>query len=213
MSGFETSNGPNNEPAEAPRASDPVGAAARDAARLEEPHEREGQLPPARRARDPCGGGEDEAANPLGPARREPQRHHPAERVPEDVRLLDPFGVEQPAEHVGEARKARRRQRRRAAVARQVGDQEPPPGQERGELLEVPRRPAEAVHEQERRPFPGREEPDTGSTPFVVLLFEAREKYRRIRHVDRLFCEDCELAGDKAGCPLIPCLCPKELKS
>jgi len=67
------------------------------------------------------------------------------------------------------------------------------------------------VHEQERRPFPGREEPDTGSTPFVVLLFEAREKYRRIRHVDRLFCEHCELAGDKAGNPLIPCLRAEEL--
>jgi hypothetical protein len=47
----------------------------------------------------------------------------------------------------------------------------------------------------------------------VVPFLEARQKNRCIRHVDRLFFAHCEFAGDKAGHPLSPRLCPKELKS
>ncbi len=95
----------------------------------------------------------------------------------------------------------------------QIGDQEPASRQELRELVEVPRRSPEAVHEQEGRSGPGAEDPNPRPTPLVVPFLEAREKNRRIRHVDRLFFSYCEFAGNKAGHPLSPRLCPKELKA
>ena len=61
------------------------------------------------------------------------------------------------------------------------------PWQERRQLGEVPRRTAEAVHEEQRRPFPAREEADPGAAVLVDPFREAREKIVRIRHADRLW--------------------------
>jgi len=59
--------------------------------------------------------------------------------------------------------------------------------------------PAEAVDEQQRRPLAALKGADLGPAPLVEPLFEAREENRRIRHVDRLFSDDYECDGDKAG--------------
>ena len=87
----------------------------------------------------------------------------------------------------------------RRAVAREIRDDQPPPGKERGQFGEVPRGAAEAVDEQQGRPLPALKGADLGPTPLVEPLFEAREENRRIRHVDRLFSDDYECEGDKAG--------------
>ena len=92
-----------DEPAQPPRAGDPLGAAAGDPARLHDPGERDHHLGPAGRARDPGRRGEDDAADELGAAFREPQRDDAAERVAEDVHR---------------ARRARRRARPQSPRAR-----------------------------------------------------------------------------------------------
>jgi hypothetical protein len=69
-------------------------------------------------------------------------------------------------------------------VAGKIGDDQPPPGQERRQLGEVPGGATEAVDEQQGRPLPTLEGAKHGPTPLVEPLFEAREKNRRIRHVD-----------------------------
>ena len=74
-----------HEPPQPPRPGDPPGPAGGDPARLHDPGERDHHLGPAGRARDPGGRGEHDAADELGPAFREPQRDHAAERVPEHV--------------------------------------------------------------------------------------------------------------------------------
>ena len=57
-----------DEPPPPQRAGDPLGAAAGDPARLDDPGERDHHLGPAGRARDPGGRSEHDAADELGPA-------------------------------------------------------------------------------------------------------------------------------------------------
>ena len=123
-----------------------------DPGRLDDARHGEDGLADRRRARDPGGRREHEPAHELRPPLGEPERHHAAERMADDVDRADPLLVAQGREDVGEPGQGRgRRQRRRAAVARQVGDQQPPAREERRQLREVPGRAAEAVDEQQRR--------------------------------------------------------------
>jgi hypothetical protein len=68
------------------------------------------------------------------------------------------------------------------------------------------------MDEQQGWPLPSFERPDDGSTPLVEPLFEALQKNRRIRHVDRLFSVDYECDGDKDGRVKNPVLHRKELE-
>jgi hypothetical protein len=97
-------------------------------------------------------------------------------------------------------------------VAGEIRNDQPPPRQERRQFGEVPGGSAEAVDEQQGWPVPALEGSDQGPTPLIEPLFEAREKNRRIRHVDRLFSDDYELDGDKAGRVIDPVLDRKELE-
>jgi hypothetical protein len=98
-------------------------------------------------------------------------------------------------------------------VAGEIRDDQTPALEERRELGEVPGGPAEAVDEQQGRACPALERPDPGPAALVEPLFEARQKNRRIRHVDRLFSDDYELDGDKAGRLMSLALHPEELES
>ena len=129
---------------------------------------------------------------PLGEA----QRDDAAERVAEDVDRL----VEQRDERVGEAAQARgggERRRSRRGPGRSGTISRLPA--RCGAVGEVPGGPAEAVHKEERRPFPADEVADPGAAPVVAALLEAGQEVGRIRHVDGLWFGDCELDGDKAG--------------
>ena len=97
-------------------------------------------------------------------------------------------------------------------MAGEIRDDQPPPGQERRQLGEVPGGAAEAVDEQQGRPFPALEGADQGPAPLVEPFLEARQKNRRIRHVDRLFSDDYELDGDKDRRVKNPVLYREELE-
>ena len=84
-------------------------------------------------------------------------------------------------------------------MPRQVRDDQAASGQVRQQLCEVPGRAAVAVDEEQRRPVTADERPDPGATMLVDPLFEAGEKIRRIRHLDRLWFDHCEFDSDKAG--------------
>ncbi len=119
---------------------------------------------------------------PLG----KPQCDDAAERVPEHVRRT----VEERDEGVGvAAERGRRGQGRRASVPRKIRHDQAPPLEQRRQLGEVPRRPAEAVHQEERRALAAGEEADPGAAELVDPFREAREKICRIRHADRLWFE------------------------
>ena len=83
-------------------------------------------------------------------------------------------------------------------MAGEIRDDQPPAGQERRQLGEVPGGSAKAVDEQQRRPLPALERANHGPSPLVEPFFESCQKNRRIRHVDRLFSGDYECDGDKA---------------
>jgi len=139
---------------------------------------------------------------PLGQS----ERDNAPERVPEHVGGL----VEQAGEDVGEPGEGRGGKRRGAAVARQVGDDEPPPGEEGRERLEVPGGPAVAVDQEERRALPAAlEDADPRPAALVEAAIEPVEQVRRIRHPDLLFYVNYEFDRHKAGRVKIPVLLPQ----
>jgi hypothetical protein len=69
-------------------------------------------------------------------------------------------------------------------MAGKIGDQQPPAGQERRQLAEVPGRTAVPVDQQQRRPVPTLEQPQTRPAMLDPALVEARQQAARIRHVD-----------------------------
>ena len=110
---------PEDDAPQQARACDAVDAPAGDPPRLDEAEEGDRQLGAAGRAGDPGGGGDHEPPHERRMALGEPQGDHTAERVAEHVDRA----VEERHEGVGEPAERRRRgQRRRAAVARQVRD-------------------------------------------------------------------------------------------
>jgi hypothetical protein len=116
----------------------------------------------------------------------EPKRDDAPERMPEHVRRA----LEERDEGVRvAAERGRRRQGRRGSVPRQVGHDQTPSLEQRRQLGEVPRRTAEAVHEEQGRSFPAREAADPGAPVPVDTFCEARQKIVRIRHADRLWFE------------------------
>jgi hypothetical protein len=74
-------------------------------------------------------------------------------------------------------------------VPRQVGDDQTPSLEQRGQLGEVPGRAAEAVHQEQGWSFPAGEAADPGAPVPVEPFCEARQKIIRIRHADRLWFE------------------------
>ncbi len=84
-------------------------------------------------------------------------------------------------------------------MPRQIRDDQAPALEVRLQLREVPGRPTEAVHEEQRRAFAAHEGPDTGAAMLVDPLGEPGQKIFRIRHVDRLLLDHYELDGDQAG--------------
>ena len=72
-------------------------------------------------------------------------------------------------------------------MPREIGDDQTPPRQVRLQLGEVPRGPAEAVHQEQRWAFAAHEGPDPSAAMLVDPLRKARQKIVRIRHVDRLW--------------------------
>ena len=98
-------------------------------------------------------------------------------------------------------------------MARKIRDDEPPTGQQGRQLREVPGGSAEAVDQQEGWPLAALEGADPGPAPLVEPFLEARQKNRRIRHVNRLFSDDYELDGDKAGRLMSLVLHPEELET
>ena len=168
------------------RGRDPVDPPAGDPARLDEPQEGDRELGAARRAGDPGGRREHDSPHerrvPLG----KPKRDDAAERVPEHVRRT----LEKRGEGVRvAAERGRRRQGRRASVPREIRHDQAPPLEQRRQFGEVPRRTAEAVHQEQGRPLPAGEEADPGAAELVDPFREAREKICRIRHADRLWFE------------------------
>jgi hypothetical protein len=140
---------------------------------------------------------------------REAKSDDPAHRVAEHVHRL----VEERGKHVCEPGQRRRRQRRGRTVAWEIRDDQPPPREQPRQLGEVPGGSTEAVDEQQGRPLTALERPDPGAAALVEPLLEARQKNRRIRHVDRLFSDDYELDGDKAGRLMSPVLHREELET
>ena len=67
-----------------------------------------------------------------------------------------------------------------------IGNQQAPAWQERSKLGEVPRRPAEAVDEQQRRPLTAHEDPQPYAPELVAALGKAGQEVDGIRHADRL---------------------------
>ena len=80
---------------------------------------------------------------------------------------------EQRRDRVREAGERRRRQRLRAAVTGQVGDEQPPPGEQGRHLRVVPGGAAEAVQEQKRPPLAAPEDPEPDAPRVVEAHVEA----------------------------------------
>ena len=74
-------------------------------------------------------------------------------------------------------------------MAGQVGHDQAPALEVRPQFGEVPRRAAEAVHEEKRRAVSAHEGADPGAAGLVDPFLEARQKIVRIRHADRLWFE------------------------
>ena len=69
-------------------------------------------------------------------------------------------------------------------MAGKIGDQQPPAGQERRQFAEVPGRTAVPVDQQQRRPVPTLEQPQTRPAMLDPALVETVQQAARIRHVD-----------------------------
>ncbi len=156
-------------------------------------HRRDGRQPDLRtpgRRDDPGGRDEDERGDRLGPLDGEPERDGTAHGVPDEGRrrhvlvLGDGPDVEREA---GQALELG--QWLGPAVAGQVGNQHTAtPGKERGEVGEVPRRPTQAVHEDERRPRPA--DPVARPEPCDLLDLPLEPPKERCRgHPGNVSCE------------------------
>ena len=97
-------------------------------------------------------------------------------------------------------------------MAGQVGDQQAPTRQQRRQLTEVPSGAAVAVNQEQRPPVPARKDPNSGAAVLDPLLVEARQE-ARIRHIDRLWCDDYERVGDRGKRVKLPVLRHEDLKT
>ena len=162
-----------DEPSQAAGARDRADVPAGAPPGLHDPCERDHELRDPRRAGDAGCRREHEPADELRPALGEAKRDDASEGVADDVDRPGEAG----RNRVGVPGEThRRRERRRAAVAGQVGDEQAPARQEGRQLGEVPGGPAEAVDEEERRPFAALPDPHARAAILDDAGLEARGK-------------------------------------